>query len=213
MSKFTPTALISRLIIEKKSDTVFIIGGGSSLKKYLPDHSILHNKDVIALNNAYKLFPNAILTHFADKVWWTWGHNETLPKTFKGPVTTCSTNNIFLWDKTPVVCFWQGQHKYLSEKHDTINGNNAGHQGINLAVHIGYENIILLGFDMDSNAKQTHWHNEHKRQNNTNLYNEGMIPNLKTLDQYQDKLAFKIWNVNRESKVKNFDFCDLDKFL
>ena len=72
---------------------VAIIGGGPSLLKVLPDASILLNRPVISTNNAYTLFPNSIVCHFADRPWWMW-HKEKLAAQYRGEITTCTSQNI-----------------------------------------------------------------------------------------------------------------------
>ena len=87
------TELINHLIEnEKTEDTVFIIGGGPSVSKYLPDPRVLDDHDVICTNNAYKLFPDAMLLHYADRVWWTW-HTQSkhdVENAFKGNISSAS---------------------------------------------------------------------------------------------------------------------------
>lgn len=57
-------------------NTIFIIGGGPSLKQTLPDLSILNGKNIITTNTAYKLYPEALICLFGDMYWWNhnWEH-------------------------------------------------------------------------------------------------------------------------------------------
>jgi len=211
------TKFIGDLIKNKKtSDTVFIIGGGPSLLKYLPDTSILDKKDIICTNNAYKLFPNAMITHFADRAWYEWHikpKHDILNK-FYGSITTCALSQRGFWTNTNVECFAKGDPKGgISKDIEKLNGNNAGNQAINLAVHMRYKTIVLLGFDLDASSKKTHWHSEHERPTNVGNYDNGMIPGFEKIPQFERELGFKVYNINKESKLRCFEFIDLNEIL
>ncbi len=214
--------LTSKRIKEKQS-TVFIIGGGPSIKRYLPDISVLDNKHVIATNNAYKLFPNAILTHFADKKWYLWHtspkYSHDIHNNFFGPVTTAdiSTKTSY-WANNKYVTQFIKTNKdakkfALEEKHDILASNNSGHQAINIAYHIGYKNIVLLGFDLRVDEKETHWHNDHLKPTNKANYTYNMIPGFDRLADEIKQTPINVYNVNKESAIKKFEFANLDNFL
>ena len=42
-------------------------------------------------------------------------------------------------------------------------GASSGYQAINLAVHLGARQIILLGFDMQPTGGESHWHGDHPK--------------------------------------------------
>ena len=208
--------LVDHVRSQNLGDTVFIIGGGPSLMKYLPDRSLLDGKPVIATNNAYTLFPNAIVTHFADKVWWNW-HHDKIFNLYKGPVSTCMhgsrENNKMFHDKGIAVFGFGDRSKDITTDKSKLNGNNCGHQAINLAVHFGFKNLVLFGFDMHPTNKQTHWHNDHQRPSNLDLYAGSMLPGMKSLVPWQDRLGFKIYNTNHESAITYFEYTDVNKWI
>jgi hypothetical protein len=209
--KITAAELIKSLSEKRNSDTCFIIGGGSSLLKYLPDHSVLEHKDVITTNNAYKLFPNALVGHFADNVWYNW-HRNVVHKIFKNQMTTTIRSGADYRYPEQVTTFIKekGNQIVLSTSQTYLAGNNSGHQAINLAYLIGFKIIILLGFDM-TETKNTHWHNEHKKTTRTMLYQHTMIPCLEKLSKEIKNV--QIFNINKESGIKCFPFADLKDFL
>lgn len=213
MNKLSCGELISELRSCRQDDVCFIIGGGPSKNKYLPDDSVLYNKSVITTNNAYKLFPNAVAAHFADQTWYSW-HKDTIHTTFKGPVTTASKLS-GIYEKTPVIPFMKETSKYvgLPLNSKTLCGNNAGHQAISLAYLIGYTTIVLIGFDMDPNAQLTHWHNEHKTVTNKSMYELTMIPGLKRVADEIKETDIEIINVNKDSHIKCFKYVPIEKFL
>lgn len=196
---------------------VFIIGGGPSVNEILPDKSVLDNELVIATNNAYKLYPNALICHFADRVWYDW-HKDTIHDVFKGHITTATTHkqqDFYRTGKfytfTKVMC----KNKIgLSFDQDKVAGNNAGHHAINIAVHLKAKNIILIGFDLNAKSPNgLHWHNEHKRPTNTSQYSHSMIPDMKRIPLDIQDRSCKIWNLNPQSALRCFPFAKLEDFV
>lgn len=208
--------LIDYLVAEKKSSTTcFIIGGGPSLKQVLPDPDVLSGKDIIATNNAYKLFPNAFITHFGDACWYHWHTSppNNLLVDFPGIISTSAQTNRGFWKKnTRVFCFNGGKTKGISTEKNVLYGNNAGHQAINIAILMEYKNIVLIGFDLNLTG-DTHWHSEHKRPTNRGNYETTMIPGFNSIAPYQEKLGFKIYNTNKQSNIKCFEFCNLGDWI
>jgi len=210
----TPTELLESLRTKINSDTCFIIGGGPSLLKYLPDKTVLNGKCIITTNNAYHLFPNALAAHFADKTWWGWNKDKFL-KQFNGPITTCQP-----WKKNDefrnsrIITFINGDKKGgITTEKNKLNGCNAGHHAINLAVHLGFKKIVLIGFDMNMKDPKTHWHNEHLRPTNKDNWVGTMIPAMKQIVPYQEQLGFKVYNINPDSAIRCFTFAKLEDFL
>lgn len=209
--------ILDKILFRRKNSTpnVFIIGGGKSYSRYISSPDILKDQNVICTNNAYKLYPDALCTHFSDECWYHWHlkakHN--IHENFKGPISTTGTNPN-RWRGNPLVyCFQKIESVGIAEDKNIIAGNNAGHQAINLAVHLEFKNIILVGFDMCSEEKEIHWHNDHERQTNTKLYDTRMLPAMEKIVPFQEKLGFKIWNLNKESCLRYFDFCELKDFI
>jgi uncharacterized Rossmann fold enzyme len=102
----------------------------------------------------------------------------------------------------------------LPPNNNTLTGNNAGQQAIGLAYLIGFKTIVLIGFDMDSTAKETHWHSEHKRPVvNKDIYNKTMIPSMNRMAIDLKQKNVEVFNINRESKLSCFPFSDLKQFL
>lgn len=209
---------IQNIIPYSEGRNIFVIGGGPSVNDILPDKSILNNELVIATNNAYKLYPDALICHFADRVWYGW-HKDCIHKEFNGIITTATTNKNTdfyrsgkFYTFTKVMC----KNKIgVSFDLNKVAGNNAGHHAINIAIHLKARNIVLIGFDMDSkNPKGTHWHNDHKRITNTSQYTHTMIPDMKKIPVDIKDIPCKIWNMNPKSAIKCFDFANsIEEFL
>lgn len=192
----------------------WIAGGGPSLKPHIPvlqeifKDAKTHN--VIACNNSYKIFPMSILCHFADRQWLQW-HSQTLFTEFKNPTSTTVISTKY--EDPKLELFLRGERFWLSKNKSVLNGNNTGHQALNLAIHLGYKDIRLLGFDLDIEAQETHWHTEHLRATNKGNFEATMIPGFQsvTKDFYDESVT--ITNCNPNSKITIFPFLDMNKWL
>lgn len=150
-------------------ETVFILGGGFSLLGF--DGTRLAGQRVIAINNAWEIYPEAEILHFADKGWWM-QYGEAVKAGFKGRfITTChralhETAGIHVIDNT-------GQtegHDRLETRASKLAGRHGGQQAINLAYHLGPVRLVLMGFDMRPNpapiegvTDDCHFHAGHRR--------------------------------------------------
>ena len=215
----SPLELLSKLYNEEKTeDTVFIIGGGPSVSSILSDPSVLDSHDVIVTNNAYKLFPDAMLLHFADKVWWNWHQKpqHDVKNNFNGYISSATMHQRHHLDnnETRVVCFKNGNKKGgLTADKTKVDGCNTGHQAINIASHLDYKQIVLIGFDLNVDSKKTHWHSQHERQTNTDNFTRRMIPGFDRIADDSQKYDFEIFNLNHESAIKAFPFANLSDFI
>lgn len=200
---------------KQQDNTVFIIGGGPSLRKTLPDLDLIKGRDIICANNSYKLYPDAMCLHFADSIWWRWHQKpeHDVRNVFKGEITTCVFKKRAAIEPEFITNFVNGDKKGGINTDETkLDGNNTGHQAINIATHIGFEKIVLIGFDMNESAKETHWHNEHERATNKQMFGHTMLPAMQQVALAQEELGFKVYNLNRESAIRDFEFADLEDF-
>lgn len=219
MKKLDPSQFIKYTktrINQNNPNTVFLIGGGRSLLQYLPDKSILKDQNIITANNGYSLYPNALACHFADWVWYTWNKNNLLEKCLNRNITCCVNHNYDhyknFYGNDNITVFSQGDRDNLTNNVEKLNGGNTGHQIINIAYHLGFKNVVLLGYDLLEEAK-THWHNEHKRPSNTKNFTEVMIPSFNTLKDAKEKYNMNIVNINKQSALKCFDYAELEDCL
>lgn len=165
-----------------KDGRCFIIGGGPSMPGQfgVPDDIIskvhsgellpsaysaymeaIHGEHVIAVNNAYQLgdWPSAMF--FGDCVWFV-VHQVALAKWPNLKVTCCPRPNDMKNANVKYLAKDRKKRLGLSENPKTIAWNfNSGACAINMAVHLGVRQIILLGFDMVADGKATHWHVGH----------------------------------------------------
>jgi len=144
--------------------TVFIIGGGPSLLQQ--DLTLLHDKRVIGVNQAFRLGPWVDVCWFGDKQW----YSQNLPdiKEYGGLIVTCSVEAQANKRLKRVKYLGRSKQKGIEIKrrtHIAWNGNS-GASAVNLAYWLGAKRVVLLGFDMknpeDPKDMQSHWHNHYE---------------------------------------------------
>lgn len=187
-----------------KNETIYIIGGGPSLKDF--DFSKLNGKITIAINKAILHFPNANVAYWTDTRVYDW-YNKQIDN-FKGLKITNKPNpckegiiNVLNTGKTGLELNSNGIR----------HGNNSGYAAINVAYHLGAKRIILLGYDMGNSKNSTHWHDGYNLpKSNPNLYQISMLPNFDTLTEPLEKAGVEVLNANLESNLKCFKKIPLD---
>ena len=136
---------------------VVCVGGGPSL--LAADVAACRGKAfVLAINNAVHLAPWAEAVLGGDLKWWKW--NRGLPR-FTGRRFTCHG--------TAQKAFPDLERFRISALTGldltpgwVCSGGNSGYAAINIAVHLGARQILLLGYDMQpSDTGADHWHAPH----------------------------------------------------
>lgn len=187
-------------------DTIYIVGGGSSLKDF--DFNQLQNKIVIAINKAFLYIPFAQVLYWSDTRFFEWYEKEI--EQFKGIKVTCRPEpkraNIINLLNT-------GKNGLETMSYGIRDGGNSGYAAINLAYHLGAKTIILLGFDMYTNGKETHWHDGYTSTANTDVMSKLMIPNFDTLVSPLEKRKVKIYNASLNSKLECFPKITIENAL
>ena len=169
-----------------KNGTCWIIGGGPSIlnqfdvpkelqdkfkKRLIPLSELsnylkaLHDKHIIGINLAYTIGNWIDIVFFGDGQWFL--HHRQALANFNGLKVSCS----------PRFKDWPDGNseriKFMARNHERVEGitdirgyvswnRNSGAASISLAQQLGVDRIILLGFDMTTDAEQdTHWHGRH----------------------------------------------------
>lgn len=177
---------------------VWIIGGGPSIPKqfdvpddviqqvisgalppnaYSPYMEAIHKKHVIGINMAYKLGNWIDMVVFGDSGFYL--REKVGLSQFQGLRVSC--HDSARHDKWVKTLSRDSSHpKGISSSPSMISWNgNTGAAAISIAVHAGAARIILLGFDMniDARSQMQHWHN---------LYGKGPVQD----DRRRRKLPF-----------------------
>lgn len=175
---------------------VYIVAGGPSLGNF--DWSLLADKEVIAVNRAFEVLPYAKFIYFSDLRFWNWHHQELL--LHSGHMCTGAKRV----KHANVENFRFTGMRGLDVNYGGLrSGNNSGYAAINLAYHMGYKIIYLLGFDMKFMNGQSHWHNGYQARSLERVFDK-MIKCFDTLVEPLKEVGVEVYNANSESKLECF---------
>lgn len=165
-----------------KGRTVFVIGGGPSLKSM--DWSDLHNRRAIGCNDAYRLGAKVVdLCYFGDWSWFVTHRKEFVrdPSTgemwpgvtsFSGIVATNCEQGPKVLSQFPWVKSMVRRNVGVFTSGPYIGWyRNTGLSAVALAVRLGAVRVVLLGFDMQLGRHgESNWHPNLKDKPNANVY-------------------------------------------
>ena len=194
-----------------KGDTVFIIGGGPSLKGF--DWSSLIRKKTIAINKAIQSYPNPNVLYWTDGRVYTWLKNDI--DSYKGLKYTLRRGAHYDNTNSQVHVLKRGRKFGLETALDTLaHGNNSGYAAINLAIHLGAKRIILLGYDMGSDGTESHFHDGYPiNATSHKIYKEQFMPGFDLLAQELKGSGIQVFNASPTSKLIAFPKISIEKAL
>lgn len=144
--------------------TMAIIAGGPSVTQMQVD-MIPPNVPVIAINDAFRLRPNAEVLYGCDSKWWRWHNGVPGYAGIKigGGFNAIRGGMHSGWDRVSglypdINMVAINRDAIFEDDRNILCGNNSGYQAINLAVHLGARRIVLLGYDMKGDS---HWFGDH----------------------------------------------------
>lgn len=182
-----------------KGETVFLIGGGPSLKDF--DFNQLKNKNTIAINKAFYNAPFADVLYWTDARFYSWYKKDI--DQFKGLKFTIKPYGDLAKDIK--VLKNTGKGGLEKDKNGLRHGNNSGYAAINLAYHLGAKRIILLGFDMGNVNSESHFHDGYPiKATPDKVYQKNMIPYFGSIGEELKKEKIEILNANTFSNLNAF---------
>tara|TARA_R110001606_G_scaffold277614_1_gene425674 strand:- start:55 stop:855 length:801 start_codon:yes stop_codon:yes gene_type:complete len=191
-----------------KDETVYIIGGGPSLKNF--DFRKLIGSKTIAINKALLFHSQADVLYWTDSRFYSWHKNEI--DNYKGLKFTIKTGGKYTTD---IKILKKGKAFGIETDPQTVaHGNNSGYAAINLAYHLGASRIILLGFDMGGNSQSTHFHDGYPaKAAPDSMYKEKFIPGFNQLNSELKDSSISILNASPSSKLTVFPKITLEQAL
>ena len=221
------TKNMSQIGDAKKSDTVFIVGGGPSLIGF--DFNSLANHDTIVVNKAVEYVPDP--TYFVTMDYsylsktdhWIANYSKQgISTVFVANMTGNLTKKegVYVDTKFNMRYTKLGEFNYVIEsKHiihqktgfgktigDFAHGDNSGFCAVQLALLLGYEKIYLLGFDMnvgENKNTRTHFHNGYGASSNIRRRIAGYAENFKYAIRLS-KDSDKIISCSRDSSLNSY---------
>lgn len=203
----------------------FLIGGGPSVLKqfnipteivrevyagskapsaYSPFLEPIHKEHIIAVNVAYRIGDWIDCMFFGDKD--TYYENERLLPCFRGLKVSCAPG---IENKPGIKWLRRDPRKkkgITTDPSQVCWNHNSGAAAMNLAVHMGVRQIILLGFDMKLDEKKNqHWHKFYAGKltdvGNTMKTHLSYFP---AIAEDLKKLGVEVLNANPDSNITEF---------
>ena len=181
-------------------ETIYIVGGGPSLKDF--DLEILKDKIVIAVNKAFLYLPFAQVLYWSDSSFYDTFKKEI--HLFKGIKATKNpspkTDDIINLVET-------GREGLELEPNGIRTGGNSGYAAINVAYHLGAKKIVLMGFDgKNGSGGNTHWHDGYgKKGASDEVMQRNWLPHYSSLVNSLEGRRVKIYNTSKFSEIKEIE--------
>jgi hypothetical protein len=196
--------------VQKKfeGETIYIIGGGPSLKDF--NFQNLAGARTIAINKAMLFHTQTDVLYWTDVRFYTWYKNEI--DNYKGLKFALAAGSQYTDD---VKVLKKGKaHGLETDRQTLAHGNNSGYAAINLAYHLGAKRIILLGFDMGSNGTDSHFHDGYPtKAAGDKMYQDKFLPGFKQLDAELKDSGVMILNASPYSKLTMFPKITIEQAL
>lgn len=193
---------------ELQGATVFIVGGGNSLRGF--DYEKLSGRKVIGINQACVYLPNLTAIYWADEDWAA--RNDDTLNAHACKLRFCGkphpsdavlhTEQKLLGGATALKITGQ---LGLDDDINCVRGNNSGSHVINLCINAGAARIVLLGFDM----KLKHWHDDYTLSYTDEVYN-GFLDSIESIAR---STHIQIINCSIESRINVFPKVPIERVL
>tara|TARA_R100000657_G_C4680324_1_gene128462 strand:- start:677 stop:1474 length:798 start_codon:yes stop_codon:yes gene_type:complete len=189
-------------------ETVYIIGGGPSLKGFNFSH--LAGSRTIAINKAIIYHMPADVLYWTDGRFYTWYKNEV--DSYGGLKFALKPGSQYTSD---IRVLRKGKPYGIEDDPQTLaHGFNSGYAAINLAYHLGAKRIILLGFDMCDDGTSTHFHDGYPaRAAGPHVYEDKFLPGFKSLAASLKERGITVLNASLYSKLNVFPKITLEAAL
>lgn len=189
-------------------ETIYIIGGGPSLKNF--DFKKLNGRRTIAINKAIIYKWDADVLYWTDGRFYTWFKNEV--DNFKGLKYALKPGSQYTHD---IKVLKKGKPYGLeTDPQSLAHGFNSGYAAINLAYHLGASRVILLGFDMANDGRESHFHDGYPTKGAGNkIYTDKFLPGFKQLNVELKNSGMTILNASPYSKLNIFPKITIEQAL
>lgn len=192
------------------NSTIFILGGGPTLLDTLAGRE-LRQYPVIGVNDACVLGDWVDVLMF-DARWYWWSLEQC--RSFRGLKVTLNCHpELYDVSQEPgvnVMKYKYGHGLIRDPRYLNFNRSN-GAAAINLAYHLGADEVVLLGFDMRRVNGRKNWY-DRQEVSKPNPYSRFLEPFPK-IKRDAKALGLKIINATPGSKLKCFPFVALDSYL
>lgn len=209
---------IQRLKSSVEGRTIFIVGGGASITPEIMEKLNASNTKKFCINSSVKHIVDPIAVLWCDESWAS--TNKSLLDTYSFPKFYVKSNGNTHIQRdirglsNATILNKSGETGFDSDI-DNVRGNNSGGYAINLLVNCKAKNIVLVGFDMTTTGNKAHFHNDYTYAIRPSVYSDLFIPSINSLQDVllKHSMGVNVYNVNKFSKLRCFEFRDLEEFL
>ena len=154
--------------------------------------------------------PNADVLYWTDSRFYTWYKNEV--DNYNGLKFTIKAGSQYTSD---IQILKKGKSYGIEKDSETLaHGNNSGYASINLAYHLGAKRIILLGFDMANDGKDTHFHDGYPtKSTGDQIYRDKFLPGFTQLKSELDPEGVTVLNASVYSQLTTFTKITIEQAL
>lgn len=202
--------------------TVVIMASGPSMSAEQADlvadwrlHDITH-RQVITINDTYRLAPWADLVYACDGTWWRARRAENGPTNFEAALaagvshTRLWTQDVKAAEEFKLNLIRSTAGSGLSKKQGLIHqGMNSGYQCLNIAYLTGARRVILLGYDCHGK----HWHPDHPAPLSNRLPHAQWITKFGPLARDLAAEGVTVTNCSPGTALRMFQVGDLRELL
>jgi hypothetical protein len=209
---------LQRIKTVAEGRTVFIVGGGVSATPEV--FAKLNNSDakIFCINSSVKYIERPIGVLWCDESWAAINKDTldkyTFPKFYVKNGGSAYIKTGLRAQSNATVLNKTGESG-LDCNLDNVRGNNSGGYAINLLINCKVRTIVLVGFDMQTVGNKAHFHSEYTYAVRPSVYKDLFIPSIESLNTElnKHKLGISIYNTNKFSKLRCFEFRELEDFL
>lgn len=187
--------------------TVFLVGGGPSLKTF--DFSRLHGRTVLAINKAMFDCPFACILFWTDpRIWQRWAEDIM---SHRAPIKVAANKGTY---PAPVQKVAVTGRKGFDDRPNHIrSGNNSGYGAINWVAHRRPRRLILLGYDMAYRDGDSHYHDGYGVVHYEKTLTDKMLPYFEGLREPLRARGIEVVNASRDSRITVWPRVSIDEAL
>lgn len=210
---------LQRLKNSVEGRTVFILGGGPSVTPDILEALNTKTTKVFCLNSSAKSIAAPLGVMWCDESW-AGQHFDYVSK------LTCPKFYVKHNGQTHIRkgMYGLGRSTILNKSGDfgldpdinNVRGNNSGANAINLLINCKASKIGLIGFDMNVTKNNVaHFHRDYTYAIRPSVYKDLFIPSIESMKESMDAAGTitKVYNCNKFSALKCFEYKELEKML
>ncbi len=181
---------------EWEGETVFVIASGPSVNKEIC--ATVKGRRTIVVNNSYLVAPWADILFFGDGRWWT-AYGEHCDREFKGRIATTQRAEYHVRHQNLIQA--PPDKGLATDRREVCLRRTSLMAAMNLAVHLGAVELVLLGADMRPGGKgKLHHHAAHKWTPKHNSY-AAMMKDLRYMIGPLEKRGIPVINTSMRSAI------------